>query len=137
MVDWFLNTPMEMLTIFTKSFILGVWLDSRYSSDMFQERQNNCEIPVKESFLETKKVFLKKLLRKTLIRNNFLHSYFWQVLQEIPEQLYSKRVLLYLLNEMPLLPEFSIFSQFLQLHQSCELNLSCWVFALSWLFPSL
>ena len=34
-------------------------------------------------------------------KNYFLHSYFGQVSEEIPEQLYSKRVLLYLVNEMP------------------------------------
>ena len=68
----------ELLTIFAKSFILHVWLSSRYASNMFKDRQNICDIPVNESFLEmfqakTEKWFLRNL-RKTLLRNNFLQN---------------------------------------------------------------
>ena len=38
----------------------------------------------------------KKSLRKTLLRNHFLHSYFPQSLQKNPGQLYSRRVSFYL-----------------------------------------
>ena len=48
----------------------------------------------------------KKYLRKNLLRNDFLHSYFRQVFQELLEQMHSKIVLLYLYNKMPSLPEF-------------------------------
>ena len=38
--------------------------------------------------------------KKTLLRNDFLHSYFPQILQKILEKLYSGRVLFYLLNKI-------------------------------------
>ena len=132
MLNWILNTSLEPLTIFAKSFIQDVCLSSRYTPNMFKERENNCEIHVKKSFVETlqhktnvfcdflypffisgtfmiprttgeggsylfnsslplpstlQTLTYKKFPRKTLIGNNFLHSYFWQVLKE---QLYFK-----------------------------------------------
>ena len=116
MFDWVLNTPLELLIIFANSLILDVWLGSRYwvtgfyASDMFKEIQIKCKIPVTESFLEmlqakAKKWFLRNFW-EALQRNDFLQSYFRQGLQEIPEQLYSTRAFLYLLNEMSYLPEF-------------------------------
>ena len=38
--------------------------------------------------------------KKTLLTNDFLHSYFPQILQKILEKLYTGRVLLYLLNNL-------------------------------------
>ena len=73
-----LNTPLEPLTIVAIGSILG----SRYTPDMFKDK--NCEKPVKELFLETLQqrlgIISKKFLRKTLPRNDFLHSCFQQVL---------------------------------------------------------
>ena len=51
MFDLVPNVPLELLTIVTKSFILDVWLSSSYASDMFKERQDNWEIPAKESVI--------------------------------------------------------------------------------------
>ena len=147
MFEWVLNTPLELLIIFANSLTLDVWLGSRYwvtgfyASDMFKEIQNKCKIPVTESFLEMLQVKAKKwFLRnfwETLQRNDFLHSYFRQGLQEIPEQLCSTRAFLCLLkwNVSPSRISWQhthsklvgIFSQFLQLQHSSELNLSCWV----------
>ena len=60
MFTWVLNTPLKLLTIFEKSFILDVSLGSRYTSDKFKERQNNCKICLKESFQETLHAKTKK-----------------------------------------------------------------------------
>ena len=61
MFDWVLDTPLTCL-----------------------KKDKNCEKPVKELFLETLQqrlgIISKKFLRKTLPRNDFLHSYFQQVL---------------------------------------------------------
>ena len=63
----------DKVTIFAKSFILDVWLGPRCASDMFfKERQNNCEILVTESFLET-------LQAKT---NKWFLTNFWEKLSE-------------------------------------------------------
>ena len=70
MFDSVLNRPLELLTIFEKSFILDVWLGSRQASDILK-KDKNCEKPVKELFLKTLQLRL---------RNNFLHSCFLQVL---------------------------------------------------------
>ena len=55
MFDWVLDTPLTCL-----------------------KKDKNCEKPVKELFLETfqlrPKIISKKFLRKTLPRNDFLHS---------------------------------------------------------------
>ena len=86
MFTWVLNTPLKLLTIFEKSFILDVSLGSRYTSDKFKERQNNCKICLKESFQETlhaktKKWFLRNFWEK-LYKEMISFSYFWQVLKE-------------------------------------------------------
>ena len=56
-----------------------VWLGSRCTSDMFKERQK-LKKPVKELFLEMlqqrPEIISEKFLRKTLGRNDFLHSCF-------------------------------------------------------------
>ena len=48
------------------------------------KKDKNCEKPVKELFLETLQqrleIISKRFLRKTLPRNDFLHSCFQQVL---------------------------------------------------------
>ena len=61
MFEWVLDTPLKCL-----------------------KKDKSCKNPVKELFLETLQERLEiismKFLKKTLLRNDFLHSYFQQVL---------------------------------------------------------
>ena len=55
MFDWVLDTPLTCL-----------------------KKDKNCEKPVKDLFFRN--AAAKEFLRKTLLRNDFVHSYFQQVL---------------------------------------------------------
>ena len=70
----------ETINYFCNRLRLDVWLGSRYTSDMFKERQKLWKKTVKELFLETlqqrPEIISEKFLRKTLGRNDFLHSCF-------------------------------------------------------------
>ena len=83
MFHFALNTPLEPLTIFAKgSILMFAWvLDTPLAC---LKKDKNCEKPVKELFLETLQqrleIISKRFLRKTLPRNDFLHSCFQQVL---------------------------------------------------------
>ena len=83
MSHFILNTHLEPLTIFAiGSILMFDWvLDTPLTC---LKKDKNCEKPVKELFLETLQqrlgIISKKFLRKTLPRNDFLHSYFQQVL---------------------------------------------------------
>ena len=78
-----LNIPLEPLTIFAiGSILMFDWvLDTPLTC---LKKDKNCEKPVKELFLETLQqrleIISKRFLRKTLLRNDFLHSCFQQVL---------------------------------------------------------
>ena len=77
------NTPLEPLTIYAiGSILMFDWvLDTPLTC---LKKDKNCEKPVKELFLETLQqrleIISKRFLRKTLPRNDFLHSCFQQVL---------------------------------------------------------
>ena len=83
MFHFVLNTPLEPLPIFARGSILMFdWV--LYTPLTCLKKDKNCEKPVKELFLETLQqrleIISKRFLRKTLPRNDFLHSCFQQVL---------------------------------------------------------
>ena len=58
MFNWVLNTPLELVTIFAKGFIMFDWaLDTPLTC---LKKENNCEMPVTESFLEMLRANTKK-----------------------------------------------------------------------------
>ena len=65
------------INYFCNRLHLDVWLGSRYTSDMFKERQKLQKTCKGVIFRNAPS---KEFLRKTLLKNDFLHSYFQQVL---------------------------------------------------------
>ena len=82
MFHFVLNAPLEPITIFA---IVSILMFDCVLRLAFLKKDKNCEKPVKELFLEMlqqrlRELTSKKFLRKTLPRNDFLHSCFQQVL---------------------------------------------------------
>ena len=78
-VPLFSEYAYKTINYFRNRLHLDVWLGSRYTSDMLK-KDRNCEKPVTELFLETLQQILemisKTIPKKTLPRNDFLHSKF-------------------------------------------------------------
>ena len=82
MFHFVLNEPLEPVIFFA---IVSILMFDWVLHLTCLKKDKNCEKPIKELFLEMlqqrlRKIISKKLLRKTLPRNDLLHSSFQQAL---------------------------------------------------------